>query len=176
MDSDFEEFKTHNVSWHYKLHLIDSDKNISNNFLEFFNKLSKVKGDINSFDSLHFNALKLEAYRRSQKLNWSNFGDLFILWLSKCTNYYRMQWIRPGIIYLVLGFLLFLGIISIEGLSFSAEWGKLFVFYNPAHHIDFIIDDGFKHNSSYLIDFLSRVLFAFLIYQFIQAFRKFLSK
>ena len=126
-------------------------------------------------------------------------GNKFILWLGRITNNFGTNWIKP-IVMILLGTLFFHIVISIS-LSTKLFWrldvfnisGTFSIFFdypslyfhllNPAHDLNRILgsklfaDPEFKsvHWSVYALDMLHRIMYGFLLFQLIVAFRKFVK-
>jgi len=56
--------------------------------------------------------------------------------------------------------------------SFQGYGSHYWIFLNPAHKTEFVLPECWN-DMTYFIDFLFRVIQAYLIYQIIQGFRKF---
>lgn len=56
--------------------------------------------------------------------------------------------------------------------DYGSYWKYYWVFLNPTHKTEFVAS-GCWNGLTYFIDFLFRVIQVFLVYQTIQAFRKF---
>jgi len=126
-------------------------------------------------------------------------GDRIILFLGRTTNNFGTNWIKP-IVMILLGTLFFHIVISISlspKLSWSldifniAETFSVFSDYpslyfhllNPTHDLNRIVSSQFFSNpvlqtvhwSVYALDMLHRIMYGFLLFQLIVAFRKFVK-
>lgn len=106
----------------------------------------------------------------------------FVLWLNKVTSNHGTSWVRALLVYLIASIILFftysilvettsLGIhhLSIENLSFFTS--RYFQFIQPLHSEDILTKN--TNPAPLILDYLSRILLGFLLYQFIAAFRRF---
>lgn len=100
-------------------------------------------------------------------------GDMTILILNFISNGFGLWWFMGFAFLIVTTVPLFEWYVDslrmCEGVSF---WRYYPQFLLPIHKFDFI-ENATLTNSSYVIDFLGRVVSFFGIYQFVQAFRKF---
>lgn len=155
-------------------------------------KIYEARGD--SVRSMDFLSLELNAHYEDIKENRTHprrWVEKATLWLNKNTNNFGTDWssVFPWVLYasvpLFIAYMASLGI-SPEVLSPGGnQLSKFFVvtsyfleFFSPIHKADFISDDlSIKTNAlSRTIDFIGRLVNGYLIYQFIQAFRKFGKK
>ena len=110
----------------------------------------------------------------------SKLLDRFTLFFGAYTNNYGQNWALPTVWILGLGVFFYAVLLWVLFGDFcsifeSENWQKFFVFLNPTHAAEFITMGcwGFL---AYTIDFSFRVLEGALIYQAIQAFRKYSRK
>jgi len=132
-----------------------------------------------------------------KKLSYKHleYWDRCNLWISRHTNDFGNNYIKPIIVYLISSIILYLFVllftyykeaclvvtypfIHFDFLDFNLQklnyyLVKYFEFLNPTHSISFL--KGINGISAFL-DFFSRILFGFLIYQTISAFRKLYRK
>ncbi len=160
-------------------------------------KIFEAQGDIyhaSQFQSKwaehQLKALKLQ---RSDELKdaekpklWSSFkiyfnttsGDIYTLWFNKLSNLHGESWPRAlglivgsGICFYML-YLLSLGKLF-NGNDFDPNlMGYYFEYLNPVHKINFIDENAKINGWTIAIDFVSRIVVTYGIYQFIAAFRK----
>lgn len=152
-----------------------------------YNQFKKVfeKNDIHA--SSRYALLEIETYRNYLKDKGEDKGDFIILFLNKFTSNHSTDWIKSLICLLLFTFfsysllLMSLGVrfnFSIKGFeNFLNLSGYFFSYLNPIHRTDFLkssMSPELKWNAlAELIDSLSKIINAFLIYQFVQSFRKF---
>jgi hypothetical protein len=153
-------------------------------------------GDIPS--SLKFKKLEKAAYKQeitskygmfrdwSWKKNGTSFLDYlktksnrFILWANSQSNDFGLSYLRAG------GWILFVSLIivyaqmlltgnyipSLSHLSWSEGFNYYFQFIDPFHKSNYM-GDG-QNSLFYILDFIGRAVIAYLIFQFVQAFRKY---
>jgi hypothetical protein len=128
----------------------------------------------NRVDELHFQALEMDAYRRTLTFK-KHFIDLMILLIGKYTNNYGTNYLLPMSWITAISILVFLCSLWALGLSFVDNWGRVFLVMNPAHDLDYLGPKDTLTNSFIAIDFVGRLVIAVLIYQLIIPFRKFTS-
>jgi hypothetical protein len=126
----------------------------------------------NRIDQLYFQAVEMDAYRRSLTLR-KNFADVIILMIGKYTNNFGTNYILPIIWIIAVAVVTFVCSARIQGLALRNVWGGLFVVLNPAHPLDYLVPKDKISNAFMAVDFVGRVLISILIYQLIAPFRKF---
>jgi hypothetical protein len=162
--------------------------NVRNRLFQQKLALSQIKkvyqnmGD--TVTAAEYQAHELETYRQSLDRG----GEKFNLWLNKYSNNYGQSWSRAFVILLV-GSLIFysayciaLGFtmdFSVDGLKLLGHNMSLFLeFLNPIRKSDFLPkalaskEEVNVNAAVYIIDSLAKIFNAYLIYQFIAAFRK----
>ena len=164
---------------------------------EFYNRLYMVmKRQGDRFNELYYYASSLEYQRRyldsvtvreSWWKRWVNQLDTrSILYLNKWSTNYGRSWIQGALVTLGVGIVLYvLYVLSFPNIAISLTEpdyeltnnliANYFVFINPAHRYDFmdLLGLTLKPNVwSRMIDFLSRVIIGFMIYQTITASRR----
>lgn len=125
--------------------------------------------------ALIFYAKEMENH--FNETSWKTPLDKLILVFNKITNNFGMNWLKP-IMWLIGLSITFYSLLGFSTSSYEcafADLGNYFVFLNPAHKTEFIAE-GCWSFWTYCIDFLFRVIEALLIYQMIQAFRKYTRK
>jgi hypothetical protein len=140
--------------------------------------------------ALEYQSRELEAHYNTlewleNRLPYIRF-DKINLWLNKWSNNFGRYWMRGVLFTFSSGFLLFLALMisTTEYKLGKASWnGQLLPaflkFMNPIRFFD--LDKLFDNSgevisltpTSYILDFLARVLIAYGFYQTIQAFRRF---
>lgn len=150
----------------------------------------------NKIDSLTFKALEMKANKKEvfQKVKWrvKIFNkDRFILWLAQSNNY-GQHWVKPLLILLVMAlvfhFLIIVGVSDKLEYSFNITWDSTkitFVEYfdnfksyfqimNPTHSLIKVFPKVKEIGGMvYFYDYVFRLVFAFLVFQIIVAFRKY---
>ena len=143
----------------------------------------------NKIESLKYHAREMEAYKAELTENKEPYScwDYWILKLNKCSNDYGLN---PGTgikftlsVSLVCFFVYYLSLKEYP-ITFSLDstipetfssWGTVashFIeFINPTHKASFLID--YIGSWSIFIDYFSRIIIGFGIYQLIQSFRKY---
>ena len=122
-----------------------------------------------------FYAKEMKYHRKAIKYTDKPFSlERIILALNYVTSNFGQNWALP------LGWIFGLGFVSYAGLLYSLNlslsdcnnWAQFPLFFSPIHETEFIsnCDWGFL---AYTIDFLFRVVEGSLIYQAIQAFRRY---
>jgi len=117
------------------------------------------------------------------ELNWkNNFWEKANLWLNRFSSNHGQSWGKALGSTLIVGTILYSAYCYSLGYHLSSGAGsfKVFIhclshfleFLNPLHKFDFLKGLIAISDISYLIDSLSRLVLAYFIYQFIQAFRK----
>lgn len=117
---------------------------------------------------------------------WNNKSERLNLWLSMSSNYYGNNWLKATGLTLLINLILFTFYCSSRSIypnpfglenwrRFGAVLPYYFEFLNPLHKPDFFshIKSGEPNSGALLIDYLSRIVIAYLVYQLITAFRKF---
>lgn len=109
-------------------------------------------------------------------------GDIYTLWLNKISNMHGESWPRAFGWIMGLGlafYLLYLfsigGLVTTNELDFNLI-GYYFEFLNPAHKFNFSNEGNIASGWTVFIDVAWRIIVAYLIYQFIAAFRKHTKK
>ena len=125
--------------------------------------------------ALSFYAKEMEWHRQAVKLTDKPLLlDQIILAFNCWTSNFGQNWLRPLVGILGLGVVCYAGLLHslcLSGFDWN-NWAKFFLFLSPLHETEFIKngDWGFW---AYTIDFGFRVLEGSLIYQAIQAFRRY---
>jgi len=121
--------------------------------------------------------MEMEAYRKSLKGNrFKNMSDRLILYFNKYTNYYGTNWYLPIAWFLILNILLFWAFLCSSNLPLCDNWAKFFEFINPAHRLDFIEIKQSLSKSSIVLDFIARLFSGVMLFQILNAFRKYSKK
>ncbi|HAP64195.1 MAG TPA: hypothetical protein DCR93_33505 [Cytophagales bacterium] len=155
-----------------------------------FNQFSKVYLDNKDFArAFQYRALSLEAHRKriwlKPRKNLKNWADLLILGLNRLTNDYGNSLPRAALSAVCISLSLFvLYLYNLGGAELLYDFPRVrkafsfyFEFLIPTHRPNFMLgvleDELPLPANARLIDSLSRLVNSFLIYQFIQAFRKY---
>lgn len=116
---------------------------------------------------------------------WNNRSERINLWLNKVSSFYGNNWLRAATITILIDWTCFLLYCRSLGFRLGNDWDMFrklwaysFEFLNPLRKADFLVDK-FKHftpdstATSIFIDYASRIVIAYFVYQTIAAFRKF---
>ncbi len=121
---------------------------------------------------------------------WNNRGERINLWLNKFSNFYGNNWLRGVMTTVIINSLLFWAYSYSLNFRLGTNWEMFryliaysFEFLNPVRKTD-ILADKFKDYgitlkaspASIAIDYISRIIIAYFVYQTIAAFRKFGKK
>lgn len=151
-----------------------------------YNQLKRVYAKNDIFKANEYEIKEIESYRNYLQANKEHLGDRIILFLNKITSNHNTNWMVSLFwlfVFNAIAFSLLLYCLDFE-LNFTQEGFNNFInlfsysfsFLNPIHRTDFL-SNGFKNilwnPKAELVDGISRIINAFLIYQFIQSFRKF---
>lgn len=170
--------KTLNVVWPSEINSISlSAKKEQENYRQLkvamLNQGDKIK-------ALEFEKDEFNSYYRT--LNWRhNFKDKFIL-ATNWSNNHGQSWFRP-LWLLICSTLLFFSLIKyllgFTNFDFSYlpyDIGCFVNFINPAHSLKILNPSIDTNGYAYLFDSIFRIFSAYLLYQFIIAFRKYSNK
>lgn len=124
----------------------------------------------------------LVFYQKEIEHHWQitkwrkEFANKMILAFNKYTNNFGLNWWKP--LLWLIGFSIFLYSCLLNNLDMPVlvfeYWNNWFEFLNPTHKTKFI--QGSWDFGTYAIDFSFRIIEGLLIYQTIQAFRKYSRK
>lgn len=144
----------------------------------------------NKIQALEYHAEEMDSFLselRNKGLKWYE-NDRFVTEFNRLSNYYGLSW-RRGLGWLlsisILGFILYwISLSTPRPVVFSLNttlietWksiGQVFGYYlqftNPAHNIEFMEEHA--GSWSYVVDIVVRLFVGLVIYQTIQAFRKY---
>jgi len=152
------------------------DRDQYETFLQLKNALESTG---NAYESYKFQALSLQALYRIRTLSRQ---DRFLLRLNDLSNRHGISIGRPFLWFLCLSILFYLGYLRSLGRLYwggkfdSSLMGYYFSFLDITHRSDFLVDKKDLTGGALIIDYLSKVIFGYLIYQFIAAFRKYSKK
>ena len=127
--------------------------------------------------AVKFYAKEMEFYRKLVKGNKSySWSDRATLWFNKRTNNFGLSFWKPLRLLLLLSIVFYFFVLCsfLDGYN-SNYWRNIFEFLNPTHKVLFINEYHWS-GWSYFWDFLFRIIEGLLIYQTIQAFRKYSKK
>ena len=100
----------------------------------------------------------------------THLGSKIVLLLSRYSNNHKQNWILPIVLFFGVNFVCAVMIGSTSLSHLRIDWNIFFNLLNPAHRFsDLNVNSLF---GTLFVDFISRVLTGFLIYQTIAAFRK----
>jgi hypothetical protein len=153
-----------------------------------FNQLKKVyenRGD--GVTAMKYQVYEMEIYSKqlASKEEDRISGERFQLGFNKYTNKHGSIWNRPLIFLLAFSILAYSGywacLYGVSGQFQPKAIAFYFEFLNPTHKTDFLIDFKNKQFTNWyilaiLIDYTNRIVIGLLLYQMIQAFRKYGKK
>ena len=185
-DSDFSKVKIGNSQFNTTLTFDHTDtEKVLNARIEYLVQLKAIyigKGDTyfqSKYSQLVAKAQE-ELYLYRAKKNWrlSDIADYLVHRLNWISNQHGESYLQALIFFGITTWVLFGLYLYSMGFRFSnicdkANWrflGDYFVFIDPTHKSDFLHIPLTSWSKP--IDFLSRILVAFCIYQFVAAFRK----
>jgi len=156
------------------------DKNYFKTRYETFLQLKKqLEASGNFYEAQKFQAISHEALKNVENLP---YWDRVILKINGLSNNHGLSIKEPFVATIVLSILFyFLYLWSLDRMfnSNDIDWnlfGYYFSFIDITHRIDFLVNKAELNGFSLTIDFLSKIIVGFLIYQFIAAFRKYGKK
>lgn len=155
-----------------------------------YSQLKKVfeKNDVQT--SSEYLTNETETYRKLLDSKKGNIEDKIVLCLNRYTSNHGTNWLLTFWLILIFNLISFSFLIytvgfqldiSINGLkNYLKLLSYLITYLNPIHRSDFLNSCGYNlekwSSTTELVDSVSKLVNAFLIYQFIQAFRKFGKK
>jgi hypothetical protein len=171
-----------NVLWCSQKNLTSDDSySLKENYRQL--KIIAIKNeDIDT--KLFFHKLEMHSLQKMQNIK-SDFNNKFILKTNHLSNDFGLNWLRS------LGWLISISIFFYTTIKFILgynhfnpslileEMGRFLIFINPIYQFDkvFNIDPMVENtNGSLFLDGLSKIIGAYLIYQFISSFRKYSRK
>ena len=136
----------------------------------------------NRVQALEFHALEMEYYRlelKNQHKTSRVLAERSILWLGR-SNDHGQNWIKPVLLAAFFGYL-FYAIMIFEAIgkwNCDVLWNHFpsyFSLMNPIHDLSKVFPDKIAYNGSLqLTDYVWRIILAYLIFQTVSAFRKFI--
>lgn len=166
-----------NIIWCNRPNIISNTQlELKENYRQLKMVAAKNEDSVTKFD---FQELEmdenLEILKKEKK-----YLDVFILWTNKHSNSYGNNWLK-SLVYIILINIIFFTIIRyIQGYTIFdkkiilEEIGSYFLFINPVHRfIDVFAEEPLAYKNTLFWDSISRIFNAYLIFQFISAFRKF---
>jgi hypothetical protein len=159
-----------------------------------FRKIFEAQGDLYSANQFQaswarhqqrYLVLKEEGLTRKKTGLFRKIGfslnetsqDICTLRLNKISNNYGESWLRALFLILSIGLVFYIAYLATIGRLQESkfDWnllGYYFEYLNPVHKTNFIDEKTKVSGLTVFIDFTGRLLIAFLIYQFVAAFRK----
>ena len=152
---------------------------------ETYNQLygAMKRADANTMENRYY--AEFQEWRRKrlkeEKIEPQNQATL---WLNKWTTLYGQDWLRGLLLTIGLG-LLFYGLICyfhwgwnipdapLSGINLAYHLGSFSSFMLPIHRADFFGKDMPLQGVALFVDFISRIVLGFMLYQVIAAFRRF---
>lgn len=159
--------------------------------LSQFKKMHDNRGDI--VRAAQYLAEEMEVYREQLKYQKSNSlkeymnnsSERINLWLNKFSSYYGNNWLRGVFITLTINSFLFTLYCFSQGYRLGSNTNTFFIlsaysleFLNPLRRADFLskLTKDTPNAVAILIDYISRIIISYFVYQTIAAFRKFGKK
>ena len=177
-DNIFHNLKYTNIIWKNLVEVgeITSDKNRLEKQQDTYRTLKNVTQANSDYpQAIEFYAREMKNYKDLVKSNKNDYSlsDRITLWFNNWTNDFGLNWWKPLLILLVLTLLFYLLLLWSLDMPIlnSDHWQYIIQFLNPIHKFDWVI--GFLPN---LINVIFKVFEGLLIYQIIQAFRKYTRK
>ncbi|MEK6479620.1 hypothetical protein WJR50_18895 [Catalinimonas sp. 4WD22] len=170
--SDLTEIKSIATKWPKKL-----NQNNAESRRETYRQLKLLMA--NSHDKvneLHFHYKEMEAYLDLLNENDGKIADRINLWISKESNDFGENYLKPIGYFFLFGFWCYLFVLLISDYppSYIINRPDNFIeFLNPVHKFNFIEN---LHPWSSVLDFVGRIISSFFIYQTITAFRRLYKK
>lgn len=148
---------------------------------EFFRQLKSVMANSqDKVNELLYHRREMEAYLEQIKNEKGSFWERLNLLISKESNDFGHNYIKPAWQFFYFGFWFYFGVLLLSDipLSFIFERPDTYIeFLNPVHKLSFLEGTGYKVSPwSSIPDFLGRIILAFYIFQFVSAFRKYYKK
>lgn len=147
---------------------------------------NKFGDTITAYDFL---AKELKTYRRylhssrnlkKRKERWYRRSELWNLAINEASSYHGTNWIQAVLVTLLLTWTSFTIYCWLIGYRFGSDWGKFwelfsysFEFLNPIRRHATLADEHTIPPLARIVDYLSRILIAYMVYQTVAAFRKF---
>jgi len=144
-------------------------------------KLAMV-GHQDKVSELQFHSLEMGAYRKIVRKEkwWTNMNDRLTL-LGGSTNKFGRDWTLPVALFIPIITLTYIALLwsqyelpPWENSFWSCyNWPDYFKLFNPTHRISQLFGGAAPSGLAAFVDFLSKIISAFFIYQIVAAFRKF---
>ncbi len=137
-------------------------------------------------NEIQFHALEMKAYKSivfSQWKNWRTWNDFWSLFAG-WTNGFGLNWLLPVTLLIFVIILNYIGLLWVHFKTspLLAEfwdnfiWLDFFQLYNPTHRASQLSIGPNIGGWAAFLDFISKIISAFFIYQIVAAFRKFRRK
>lgn len=134
----------------------------------------------NFFEAQKLSAISKDALRKIDTLPPS---DKFILWLNNLSNTHGLSIIRPFLGLIIFSVIFYIAyLVSIDRIFYldqnldSTLLGHYFTFLDITHKSNFLISESEQTFWSLAIDFFNKIVVGFFIFQFISAFRKYVTR
>lgn len=177
-DNIFTEIDYTNLIWgdrDIEVGQITDDKNESEKKQDTYRTLKNVASKNNDQpQAIKFFAKEMENLYELEDLNWNNLTNKLTLFFNKITNNFGLNWWRAlwVLLFVITPIFYCLLLYSLDIPIFNSNhWQYFPQFLNPIHKFDWVI--GFAPN---LINIAFKVFEGLLLYQTIQAFRKYSRK
>lgn len=136
------------------------------------------------FTSLLFRSYEYKAaYSNIKKDKWKYFNDWMIMSIGRVNDFGQCWW-KPILIWLPINFIFYVLLISntqpkIPFMQINLiEFNKIFIqLLNPLHYMDKVFEKPYLeiNNGTHWLDYLSRIISSFFLFEIISAFRKYIK-
>jgi hypothetical protein len=156
-----------------------SDAFYQDQYEMFLQLKTALEGTGNAYEANKFQALSLETLRKIKSLSYQ---DKILLWLNNTSNKHGLSISRPFWWFWALSAALYILYLSCLGKIFTAgEFdptliGYYFSFLDITHRNDFLVKKEELTGGALTVDWFSKIVVGYLIYQFVAAFRKYSKK
>ncbi len=187
IDSSIQDIVPTNVTWCNEIQAnIIKDNSSPLHLRESYRQLKNIMIKNNDkIEELKYYNLEMEAYHSHLKKAKGNFGEKFIIRTNKISNNHGLSWLTA--FYWIIGLSLFffnlnkflLGYNSFNINLFWKDAANWLQSINPVRKFADVYTDnsiGWKSNLALFLDVFSRIVYSYLLFQFISAFRKYVKK
>jgi hypothetical protein len=179
LNSSINEVSAQNVNWNDSVENSETQtkREKANVRREYYRQLKLLYARQKDRENeLLYRKKELTNHLRSIGLFSKNGQTKITLWLSRVTNDFGTNWGRASFWIFVMALLFMAGFQIGLNQVVSLDFRILVGVFNPAHRLSNIVSSASLEKLPgivYILDFVSRVVMGFLIFQFIRAFRKY---
>ena len=136
-------------------------------------------------EELKYHALEMDTYHKYLKNKRGNFEEKFIIQTNKLSNNHGLSWGRAILWILGISIVIFnlnkilLGYNSFDINLFWKDIANWILSINPVRKFNDVYTEyrtGWQSNLAFFLDVFVRIIYSYLIFQFISAFRKYVKK